>query len=650
MIKMKDKNVIAGLMRTYSDMNPCQYVREIYQNSVEAGATDIRFGVDKAALESLGIERGISIDNGPGIPKNKILELINNKNSSSKKVGGAEDNFGVGLKVSALPRNQYGLIVMCRTEDRPQGFMIWLAFDVDEDGDLSAGVKGLTSDENWQAMQDENAEEYIDHVIDFEEIKDRFYDSYTIDGIDWLNWWDKNSKNKTGTAVILCGNLQEDGSFENTLDHLILDGRNYLQSRYLTYSVPPIFQTPASHYRILANPLDILIKTSKTTLTMNCKSWKIHVFINNGFTSIRQSREVTPLIHKKFKEVILYKNELYGDYNTLSNQSIAAVRNSWGIWSKKVGNLVTLIIEPPAFSKESPIGVYPNEARSKLSWKDSIDSAPKQTLPLDELKDFFKKNMPAEIQELLDEQAIEELSNIKKSKEAEELNKWLKIPREKRQIRKGQGLMIPSLQGSLKAGDKIDDLFGNLKNQLDDKSCENNSIQKAGQKKELTKEELKEREEKRKAREAAEAKRQEAPIVKFITQKHIDAEDRFKINGIWQAAYYQPPSASGEQGNVLWINQDHDCLWGYINICQDWLKQRGKTMNNKAVLEHIVKPFWETYAPCAVQQAKSIPSIKQEKDAFAPERLTWLFYGSMHFFQPLIKKYYKTFERISHIA
>ena len=98
MTKMEDNNIVAGLERTHSDMHSFQYIREIYQNSVEAGATDIRFGLDKSAYK-FGLRRGIVIDNGPGIPKNKIKNLINKKNSSSKEIGGADQNFGVGLKV-----------------------------------------------------------------------------------------------------------------------------------------------------------------------------------------------------------------------------------------------------------------------------------------------------------------------------------------------------------------------------------------------------------------------------------------------------------------------------------------------------------------------------------------------------------------------
>ena len=82
---------------------------------------------------------------------------------------------------------------------------------------------------------------------------------------------------------------------------------------------------------------------------------------------------------------------LYGDYTSLHPLSIAAQRNSWGIFYKNVGDRVTLIIEPPIYNKRTGKGVYPNEARSQLSWKDSKDATPVQTIPLDKLKAHFKE-------------------------------------------------------------------------------------------------------------------------------------------------------------------------------------------------------------------------------------------------------------------
>jgi len=657
MIKMEDKNVIAGLERTYRTMNPAQYVREIYQNSVEAGAQNVRFTYDKLAQRTTSIYKAIGLDDGPGIPKDKILELINNKNSSSKKVGGEEDNFGVGLKVSALPRNQYGLIVLCQTKEHPRGFMIWMAYDQSEDGEKSAGVKGLTSDECWRSHLDEDAELFIDHVVDFQEVIDRQYGSYVIDGIDWLKWWSINRLNKkhtTGTAVVMLGNHPQ----ENTLEHLQTKGTAFLRSRYLTFNnvrpnVPKtdgrdIIADGVSTYRI-NNPIQALLKKTVQSWKLKHKEWTLLVFLKKPVEKRETTADRTPLISQKFTEATVYKNELYGDFETITAQSRAALSRSWGLWSKKVSKRITLLIQPPAYTTETKCGVYPNEARSTLSWKDSEEAQPTTTLPIDELKAFFQKNMPEEIKDLLLEVAIEDLTNITKSKAAEDYDKWLKIPKDGRKIKAGNGLLISHSSGDQLGGDSIDDLFNPKSDQESVDSDLNPPNPPKPPKPPLTKEELEQKEAKRKARQAQEAKRKESPTVRFIRQSNEDAEGRFKLDGIWQAAFYQPPSVSGEQGNILWVNQDHDLFRGYVTAAYDELVKRKTPMPKTAIVEHVVKPFWEEYAPCAIQHAKGLPSSKKDKDTFSPERLTWLFLGSVHFLFPKLREYYKKYSRIEDV-
>ena len=68
-------------------------------------------------------------------------------------------------------------------------------------------------------------------------------------------------------------------------------------------------------------------------------------------------------------------------------------------------------------------------------------------------------------------------------------------------------------------------------------------------------------------------------------------------------------------------------------------------MHKVEIFQYIVRPFWEDYAPCKIQHAKTIPATKRDKDGFTPERLTWAFYGDLHFLKPLIHTYYKQFEK-----
>ena len=649
---MEDNNVVAGLERTHADMDPCQYVREIYQNSIEAGATDIRFGIDKVAFEIYKVKRGVVIDNGPGIPKDKIKDLINKKNSTSKQTGEADQNFGVGLKVAGLPRNQVGIIVMCRTEQRPKGFMIWLAYGEDVNRNKTAGLNGLISYEQWFDYRSPEIEVHEEPVpldlIDFQEVKESGYDSFSIWGIDWMAWWDHHTKNKTGTAVILLGNDVN----EHTFNHLTTEGRTFLQSRYLSYENNPVFARMKSktsnaieHYT-LRSPIDTLLANCVDYGTLVYKkNWKCHYFLLNEnllITSEKYQANRTSLVSNGFKEILLYKNELYGDYTNLHALTVASIRNSWGIHYQGVGNRVVIIVEPPVFSKNTKRGVYPNEARSKLSWKESKKSAPLQTIPLEDVRKYFKKNMPESIRELIEEEATKELLEAKESRVAKELSKWLSIPKDNRKTKFGQGLLIHHLNGNQFGDQFTGDLF-DIHNQFKPGNPSPNPGPNHKPRKKLSAEELKNREEKRKAREQAEQKRQEPPSVYFHKQSEAQAEEWFMRNGEWQVAYYEKPGVNG-QGNKLRINQNHDCFWGYVNCVEDWLKLKGHTMMHKTqIITYIIKPFWEDYGPCAIQHAKTIPSIKRDKEGFASERLTYAFIGNIHFLKEKIHMYHKNF-------
>ena len=81
---MKDANPGAFLLRSSALMHTQQYMREIYQNSVEAGATDIRFTFCQDLFKLCKIKRSVIIDNGPGMSKKDLEKYTNETNSSSK--------------------------------------------------------------------------------------------------------------------------------------------------------------------------------------------------------------------------------------------------------------------------------------------------------------------------------------------------------------------------------------------------------------------------------------------------------------------------------------------------------------------------------------------------------------------------------------
>lgn len=622
MTPMIDNCVAAGLERAYNRMNPNQYVREIYQNSVEAGATDIRLSKDFKALDTLDVHRGCMIDNGPGIPFDDILNKINRINSSSKDTGGVHDNFGIGLKVSALIPNSYGLVILCRTKKRPKGFMVWLHV-----ADRAAGARHLISEENEQAYYDEDAALDYEDRVDFAQVQERGYGSYTVDGVDYMSWWESNSKNETGTAIIFLGSSPT----QNTFDRLNDAGRTFLSSRYLTYKVRPYVLSPERNivrYYALANPIDTLLAVSEELESIIHKGWTVRTFLRKENMKNKHNKLTkSPLSHAYFKEAIIYKNECYGHFADLKPQTIAKIRSQWGIWSNKVGNRVTLLVYPPEYNPNTGVGIFPDDSRTEVLWRDRGALAPTSSLPLDELREQYQKNMPEKVRDLLDEISLEELTTAKKSKAAAMISQWTKVPRDNSRSSKGSGVLILDPSGDL-FGAHGADLMGSLnkgKSTKDDDS--DDSIDKPQrEKKEKTQEELNRDAELRRAREQRKKAMNEPPEVIFVDQEHIESEDRFKITletgeQSWEAAFYQP-LVNGTQGNKLYINRDHPSFYSYQTMVMEEVKTKGTVINRGVAQRHFIEPYFEEFGGCSIQHIKGYAEPSMLASLLSPERLT----------------------------
>ena len=622
---MTDNNPAAGLLRAYREMNPNQYVREIYQNSVEAGAGQVRLTVDSQALERLGVERGVIIDNGPGIDHRIIAEKLNKMNSSGRDTGGVHQNFGIGLKISALPRNQYGLVVICKTEEKPKGFMIWLHFD-----EGVVGLRHLVSHENLQDLKDGKVgEPTYDPVVDFEEVE-KYYASYTIDNIDYMSWWDRQSKFKskytTGTAIIFLGN----DSKEHTAHSLLYEGRGFLASRYLKYpagvfvgarSISAMTGWVDNHQN---NAIDILKESGKELETVMYKGWTVRTFIKDKSKDLLKNQQNrTSLIVKNFVEAIVYKNEMYGDFVKVHPSRLKAKRDSWGIWYKRAGDLVTLLVSPPEYDIKTNQGVYPDQSRTNLLWKEDKDSSPTVNLPLNEVKEYYRANMPKELKDILMDLSNDELINFKKSKSADLMKKWMYIPRDQKTLGKGDKALIAHLDGDLFGGNPHE-IMGAERNPGGVTVTPNG--EKKGPKKAKTSEELEREANRRKAKEKRRRLMNEPPEVQFVKQSHAESEDRFLItldngNKSWEAAYYQPFMGEN-QGNTLYLNRDHPLFITYVNTVMDWVKTNGVIMTRESAQLNIVEYFFAEQAPCSIQHLKSFVDKQDLRIMLSPSRLT----------------------------
>src|SRR2546429_4415891 len=102
-VPMKTANTQHFIERTYREGSQFQWVRECLMNALEAGATQIEFGIEWQAVENLGVYRRLIADNGCGMTGEQMVEFFNTFGGSGKPIGGAHDEFCVGAKASAVP-------------------------------------------------------------------------------------------------------------------------------------------------------------------------------------------------------------------------------------------------------------------------------------------------------------------------------------------------------------------------------------------------------------------------------------------------------------------------------------------------------------------------------------------------------------------
>lgn len=205
----------------YSDSDKFQFVRELVQNSIEAGASKIKISYEKQGFEMYAIKRFLIQDDGKGMSVEELGEFLNKFSSSGKEVG-VDKNYGIGAKTSTIPWNKLGVVFVSWTSEDDPGALVWLH-------EQRSGIYG--------AREFYDEEENVVEVLPL----DQYYEEVGYEyGVDFRllreNWNDAS-----GSAVLLLGNQK----LEHTYDPQILKDKaskdeyqRYLSRRYKTLAVP----------------------------------------------------------------------------------------------------------------------------------------------------------------------------------------------------------------------------------------------------------------------------------------------------------------------------------------------------------------------------------------------------------------------------
>src|SRR4051794_32469938 len=169
------------------------------RNGIEADATAIRFGIEWQAVKARGVYRLQYADNGVGMSRDDLRDYMSTLGAGSKVVGGPHDNYALGCRMTLLPWNPEGVVVISVVE----GVANMVKLKYDASANAGAGEYVLEEIE-WV---DENGEEHISTV----------YPPYFDDdeGIDWdATIPDFITKEGHGTTFIMLGRNPN----EDTLD------------------------------------------------------------------------------------------------------------------------------------------------------------------------------------------------------------------------------------------------------------------------------------------------------------------------------------------------------------------------------------------------------------------------------------------------
>jgi hypothetical protein len=418
---------------------PGQWLRELKENADEAGAPNIHFGIEWQGVENIGVYRRYVADDGRGMSERELDEFMRTYGGGGKPIGAEHENFGIGAKVTLLPWNREGLVVVSYQEGVAS--MIRLAYD--DDANEYGAYVWVTENEYGDPEQsvvispeDFGIPEW--GVVDF--------------GAIWKQvpfWHDRTVAPEHGTIVLLIGNTPlEDtilGDPDRPEERPVHFPAAYLNTRIwdvpdeMTITVDvPVSPEKTKWPRQEPDSIDLIGRSGVTRRPVQGTYHYIHnvggkvvassategeepVDLGNNVDAQWYLREVdgrpNPYGPRDGMVAVIYENELYD----ISHEQWRF--RQFGIPWKEVQRDCYIILEPPASNDEEHHGVYP------LGGRDALNLYGGKPLPFGEWGIEFAQHLPAAIQQRLQEvRPSEEIDRSWKDRFAERyLQRWRQL-------------------------------------------------------------------------------------------------------------------------------------------------------------------------------------------------------------------------------
>ena len=427
--------------RAYQDGDEFQWLRELVKNGIEAGATKVQLGVhwdgsqrsDWGELPGghhllKGVFRAVYYDNGDGMGDQMAeymtgLLALDSKDSLS---GDLHSNKAMGARVSTLPWNKLGMVVVSWHANYPEGRLMWLHHVP------SAEIGSIGHYEAATLEWDDETGTHFDEVCPAD-----VFEEFIGDRPIWLGPQEDGSVG-TGCMFLMLGDrpdhntiLGPSSTWKNASIHRYLAERFWDIPDGVEISVDVPYNTDLSSWSKYAiqrhdnKRLDggsVKAQESKRHYNRGVLAGRSHAEqpSSKGDKSNYQTIEVPNggTIHvylapeersygsweQGHRPMIgyLYRGELYHK----SRES--RTYRQWGVGPADVRKRLWIIVEPrEALNNDDPFGgVYPTGSRTSLQYVQPLDPSagtrPEgKDLPFSEYRELFARNIPEFVKEAI---------------------------------------------------------------------------------------------------------------------------------------------------------------------------------------------------------------------------------------------------------
>jgi hypothetical protein len=395
------------LDREYRNSPAYQWGRELARNGIEANASLIRFGVEWQGVQATGVYRLQYCDDGHGMTRELLKEYMVTLGKGGKVVGGPHDNYALGSRMTVLPWNPNGVVVISVVDG--VAWMVKLLFDEDAaDGEGEYVLEEVT----W--TDDDGNEQHST-------VYPPYYDEEL--GFDWSDTIpDYIKKAGHGTTFVLLGRHNSDHTIDGDSErgewHRYL-GRKYFNSRFWelpegvtlqVYELPE--GEPATWPKAAGQGGQFRTVRGAKSLVEYTKSAGVGFIEANDTELLSDGTKVHWWLRTEPKVetgglgatsgyvAVLYRGELYSqahaDREDGDDHAGATVFRQFGISSDVIRRRCFFVIEPPEYDETTGApGVAPSTGRADLYWMGTGLSS-RSVKPAD-WSEEFGRNMPKPI-------------------------------------------------------------------------------------------------------------------------------------------------------------------------------------------------------------------------------------------------------------